>query len=111
MQEKYRDTYLFIYGKYITISQISGAGDCSTTRREMKKQTYEQAIVGLNILKGIMKSEGLIFAIAIAEEDGNYSKIGIIDKDKFIKTGEADGLFIGLDELNRGLVREGSTHE
>ena len=51
-----------------------------------------------------MSDEKLIFGIVVNREDVNESKLAIIDREKYLKTGIADGFFVSLSELNKGLL-------
>lgn len=58
----------------------------------------------LSVLKNVMIDEKLIFGIVVDRKDVNESKLAIIDREKYLKTGIADGFFVGLSDLNKGLL-------
>jgi hypothetical protein len=57
----------------------------------------------LGLIKAQMKNDGLIFGFAIDTKDINNSKLCFINKDKYIESGEMDGLMISLTDLNKDL--------
>ena len=58
----------------------------------------------LSILKKTMKEEGIILGIVIDRKDADNSKIAFIDKEKYLKTGLADGVFVSITDFNEGLL-------
>ena len=70
----------------------------------LKEETKKYIAMHLSILKNVMSDEKLIFGIVVNREDVNESKLAIIDREKYLKTGIADGFFVSLSELNKGLL-------
>lgn len=70
----------------------------------MKEETKQYIAMHLSVLKNVMSDERLIFGIVVNKEDVNESKLAIIDREKYLKTGIADGFFVSLSDLNKGLL-------
>lgn len=70
----------------------------------MKEETKQYIVMHLSVLKNIMSDEKLIFGIVVDRKDVNESKLAIIDREKYLKTGIADGFFVSLSDLNKGLL-------
>lgn len=70
----------------------------------MSEETKEYMILHMEVLKEVMKKEGLLFAITIDKEDFDNSSICIIEKESLISKGETEGIKFRLDELNKGLL-------
>jgi hypothetical protein len=58
----------------------------------------------LGFIKEHMKNNGLIFGIAVDKKDINNSKLCFIDKERYLKNDERDGIMISLSDLNKGLL-------
>jgi hypothetical protein len=69
----------------------------------VSNDTKELIIAHLGVLKMTMKENGLIFGFAVNKEDGGKSKLLLVEKDKYLKTGEFSGIQIELENLNKGL--------
>lgn len=65
------------------------------------KKEYIQFCI--TILKEAMKKEGLILGIVI-DKDANNSRLAFVDKEKYLKTGIADGVFVSITDFNKGLL-------
>ena len=70
----------------------------------LKEETKQYIAMHLSVLKNVMSDERLIFGIVVNKEDVNESKLAIIDREKYLKTGIADGFFVSLSDLNKGLL-------
>lgn len=70
----------------------------------MKEETKQYITMHLSVLKNVMSDEKLIFGIVVDRKDVNESKLAIIDREKYLKTGIADGFFVSLSDLNKGLL-------
>lgn len=70
----------------------------------MKEETKQYIAMHLSVLKNVMSDEKLIFGIVVDRKDVNESKLAIIDREKYLKTGIADGFFVSLSDLNKGLL-------
>lgn len=70
---------------------------------KMTDETRTMIEVSLSFLKTQMGKEGLIFAFAVDRKDVNKSKLCFIDKEKYLKNRERDGLMISISDLNDGL--------
>ena len=70
----------------------------------MKEETKQYIAMHLSVLKNVMSDEKLIFGIVVDKKDVNESKLAIIDREKYLKTGIADGFFVSLSDLNKGLL-------
>lgn len=66
------------------------------------KKEYMQ--LHLSILKEAMKNEGLILWIVIDCKDADNSRLAFVDKEKYLKTGVADGVFVSITDFNEGLL-------
>ena len=70
----------------------------------MKEETKQYIAMHLSILKNVMSDEKLIFGIVVDRKDVNESKLAIIDREKYLKTGIADGFFVSISDLNKDLL-------
>lgn len=70
----------------------------------MKEETKQYIAMHLSVLKNVMSDEKLIFGIVVDRKDVNESKLAIIDREKYLKTGIADGFSVSLSDLNKGLL-------
>ena len=70
----------------------------------MKEETKQYIAMHLSVLKNVMSDEKLIFGIVVDRKDVNESKLAIIDREKYLKTGIADGFFVSLSDLNKDLL-------
>ena len=70
----------------------------------MKEETKQYIAMHLSVLKNVMSDEKLIFGIVVDRKDVNESKLAIIDREKYLKTGIADGFFVSISDLNKGLL-------
>lgn len=70
----------------------------------LKEETKQYIAMHLSVLKNVMSDEKLIFGIVVDRKDVNESKLAIIDREKYLKTGIADGFFVRLSDLNKGLL-------
>ena len=70
----------------------------------LKEKTKQYIAMHLSVLKNVMSDEKLIFGIVVDRKDVNESKLAIIDREKYLKTGIADGFFVSLSDLNKGLL-------
>ena len=70
----------------------------------LKEETKQYIAMHLSVLKNVMSDEKLIFGIVVDRKDVNESKLAIIDREKYLKTGIADGFFVSLSDLNKGLL-------
>ena len=57
----------------------------------------------VSVLKQTMKKEGLVFGIVVNKEDYDKSSICFMDRQALTR-GEREGIVVGLEELNRGLI-------
>lgn len=57
----------------------------------------------VSVLKQTMKKEGLVFGIVVNKEDPDKSAICFMDR-QALSRGEKEGIVVGLEELNRGLI-------
>lgn len=57
----------------------------------------------VSVLKQTMKKEGIVFGVMVNKENHDKSAICFMDKQALAR-GEREGVVIGLEELNRGLV-------
>ena len=67
-----------------------------------ERKEYIQMCV--SILKKAMKEEGVILGIVVNHKDVNNSRIAFVDKEKYLKTGIADGFFVSITDFNDGLL-------
>lgn len=70
----------------------------------MSEETKEYMIFLMELLKESMKKEGAIFAVLVNKEDIDNSSICILDRERFVKDREIDGIKFQLGELNKGLL-------
>lgn len=70
----------------------------------MDKENKEYIQLHLSILKEAMKKEGLILGIVVDYKDANNSRLAFVDKEKYLKTGIADGVFVSITDFNEGLL-------
>jgi hypothetical protein len=70
----------------------------------MTDEAKNMLLATLSILKTQMHNDGLIFGFAIDTEDIDNSRLCFISKERYLADGGKDGVMIGLDELNRGLL-------
>ena len=70
----------------------------------MKEETKQYIAMHFSVLKNVMSDEKLVFGIVVDRKDVNESKLAIIDREKYLKTGIADGFFVSLSDLNKGLL-------
>lgn len=70
----------------------------------MDKDIKSIVSLHLSMLKKQMKNDGIIFGIIVDKKDYNNSKIAFIDKEKYLRTGLADGFSISITELNEDLL-------
>lgn len=70
----------------------------------LKEETKQYIAMHLSVLKNVMSDEKLIFGIVVDRKDVNESKLAIIDREKYLKTGIADGFFVSLSDLNKDLL-------
>ena len=70
----------------------------------LNEETKQYIAMHLSVLKNVMSDEKLIFGIVVDRKDVNESKLAIIDREKYLKTGIADGFFVSLSDLNKGLL-------
>ena len=70
----------------------------------LKEETKQYIAMHLSVLKNVMSDEKLIFGIVVDRKDVNESKLAIIDREKYLKTGIGDGFFVSLSDLNKGLL-------
>lgn len=59
----------------------------------------------LELLKTMMKEEGLIFGIVVNKQTPDQSSIAFVDFAMYCQ-GKRDGIVISLDDLNEGLIPE-----
>jgi hypothetical protein len=70
----------------------------------MTDETKQTLKLYLSLMKVQMKNDGLIFGIAVDKEDFNNSKLCFIEKERYLKNDERDGIMISLSDLNKGLL-------
>ena len=70
----------------------------------LKEETKQYIAMHFSVLKNVMSDEKLVFGIVVDRKDVNESKLAIIDREKYLKTGIADGFFVSLSDLNKGLL-------
>ena len=70
----------------------------------MDEEIKSIIMLHINMLKTQMEKDGVMFGIIVDRNDANNSKLAFIDKEKYERTGLADGFSISISELNNGLV-------
>lgn len=70
----------------------------------MTDEVKQSINICIDILKKLMKEEGLCFAFNIDESDFNRSNLAILYAEKYKATGELDGVQVSLSELNKDLI-------
>lgn len=70
----------------------------------MDDERNEYIQLHVTILKEAMKKEGMILGIVIDHKDANNSRLAFIDKERYLKTGLAEGFFVSITEFNKGLL-------
>ena len=70
----------------------------------MNQEKKEYIQLHLSILKEAMKKEGVILGIVVDRNDCNNSRLAFVDKEKYIRTGIADGIFVSITDFNDGLL-------
>lgn len=70
----------------------------------MKESDKELLQTALELLKTEVRNAGCIFGIAVDHNDVDNSKLMIIEREKYLRTGLADGISVSITELNKGLI-------
>lgn len=70
----------------------------------MGKEKKEVISALITLLKAEMQKENLMFGIVVDRSDVDNSKLAFMDKDRYLKTGLAEGVFISITDLNKGLL-------
>lgn len=70
----------------------------------MTDEVKQSITICIDILKKLMKEEGLCFAFNIDKEDFDNSNLVILNAKKYKNTGNIEGFQISLEELNKDLL-------
>lgn len=60
--------------------------------------------IQISILNQTMKNNGVILALSIDKEDGDYSKVLFVDKELYLTEGRISGIFVSLTDFNKNLI-------
>ena len=60
--------------------------------------------IQLSILNQTMKNNGVILALNIDKEDGDYSKVLFVDKELYLTEGRISGISVSLSDFNKNLI-------
>ena len=70
----------------------------------MTDEVKQSINIYIDILRKLMKEEGLCFAFNIDKENFDNSSLVILNAKKYIDTGNLEGFQISLEELNKDLI-------